>query len=347
VLNNWGFKACYSVGLSIYACGTLIFWPSAVLTSYAAYLITNIFVGFGLSILEVAANPFVALCGPPQYAEVRLLLSQAIQAVGTVIAPLIAKRAFVTKHYDANIPSLVDTQYAYLGIALFTVLLAVVYHYVPLPEATTAELEDASERMDGANKAKIKSVPVIWIILGLAAFSQFCYVGAQEVNGTVFDNYLAAVVGTDLNASNYMAVAHTCFAVSRFISDTLLLCWSSHLPSSRHAPERSRRLSNDFDGVLHGRSIVPAHFRSRSAWHGQAHQIRQRGHHIGHFRRRCLLSDQQPPRKPPAETSICFDRWRSSFWSWTDYADRSQRARQSEARDRPHVLVRGCERRQT
>jgi fucose permease len=218
VLNNWGFKACYSVGLSIYACGTLIFWPSAVLTSYPAYLITNIFVGFGLSILEVAANPFVALCGPPQYAEVRLLLSQAIQAVGTVIAPLIAKRAFFTKHYDANIPSLVDTQYAYLGIALFTVLLAVIYHYVPLPEATTAELEDASERMDGANKAKIKSVPVIWIILGLAAFSQFCYVGAQEVNGTVFDNYLAAVVGTDLNASNYMAVAHTCFAFSRFVA---------------------------------------------------------------------------------------------------------------------------------
>lgn len=214
VLNHWGFKACYSVGLSIYACGTLIFWPSAVLTSYPAYLITNIFVGFGLSILEVSANPFVALCGPPQYAEVRLLLSQAIQAVGTVIAPLIANRAFFQKHFDA--PSLVDTQYAYLGIALFTVLLAMIYHYVPLPEATTAELEDASERMDGANKAKIRSVPVIWILLGLAAFSQFCYVGAQEVNGTVFDNYLAAVVGTDWNASNYMAVAHTCFAVSRF-----------------------------------------------------------------------------------------------------------------------------------
>ncbi|KAM0715452.1 hypothetical protein Q7P37_008950 [Cladosporium fusiforme] len=214
VLNNWGFKACYSVGLSIYACGTLIFWPSAVLTSYPAYLLTNIIVGFGLSILEVAANPFIALCGPPQYAEVRLLLSQAIQAVGTVIAPLIANRAFFNTRLD--VPSLVDTQYAYLGIALFTVLLAVVYHYVPLPEATALELEDSSERMDGANKAKIKSIPVLWVILGLGAFSQFCYVGAQEVNGTAFDEYLAAVVGTDWSASNYMAVAHTCFAISRF-----------------------------------------------------------------------------------------------------------------------------------
>lgn len=221
VLEHWGFKACYSVGLSIYACGTLIFWPSAVLTSYPAYLITNIFVGFGLSILEVSANPFIALCGPPQYAEMRLLLSQAIQAVGTVIAPLIAKKAFFETYFDA--PSLVDTQYAYLGIALFTVLLAVVYHYVPLPEATNAELEDAAERMDGANKAQIRSIPVIWIILGLGAFSQFCYVGAQEVNGTTFDEYLAAVVGTDWNASNYLAVAHTCFAVSRFLAAGLTL----------------------------------------------------------------------------------------------------------------------------
>lgn len=216
VLRHWGFKACYSVGLGIYACGTLIFWPSAVLTSYPAYLVTNIIVGTGLSVLEVSANPFIALCGPPEYAEIRLNLSQGVQAIGTVIAPLIANRAFFHKSFDA--PSLVDTQYAYLGIALFTILLAVAYHYVPLPEATDSELEDAAERFDGGNKAKLANIHVIWIILGLAALSQFCYVGAQEVIGTEFDNYLAQVVSPTWNGSNYMAIAHTCFAVSRFLA---------------------------------------------------------------------------------------------------------------------------------
>ncbi|KAF2720739.1 MFS general substrate transporter [Polychaeton citri CBS 116435] len=215
VLKHWGFKASYMVGLAIYACGTLIFWPAAVLTSFPAYFITNFIVGFGLSILEIAANPFIALCGPQAYAEVRLNLSQAVQAVGTVIAPLIANRAFF--HKVNNAPSLIDTQWAYLGISLFTIALAVVYYYVPLPEATDDELEDASERMDMANKTKIRNIPVIWITLGFAVLSQFCYVGGQEINGTSFSEWLA-VIAPGLNASNYMAISHTTFAISRFIA---------------------------------------------------------------------------------------------------------------------------------
>ncbi|WPH01065.1 MFS monosaccharide transporter-like protein [Acrodontium crateriforme] len=215
VLQNWGFKACYTVGLAIYASGTLIFWPAAVLTSFPAFVVTNFIVAFGLSILEVAANPFIALCGPPEWAEVRLNLSQGVQAIGSVVAPLIANRAFF--HKSLNAPSLVDTQWAYLGISLATVALALFYYYVPLPEATDNELEESSERMDGANKAHFGKWSVIWITLAFGTFSQFCYVGAQEANATNFDAYLSAVA-PQYNLSNYMAIAHTLFAVSRFLA---------------------------------------------------------------------------------------------------------------------------------
>ena len=215
VLKHWGFKACYTVGLGIYGCGTLIFWPAAVLTSFPAFVITNFIVAFGLSILEVSANPFIFLCGPAQYGEMRLNLSQGVQAVGTILAPLIASKAFVHKNLDT--PSLVDTQWAYLGISLFTILLAVVYYYVPLPEATDEEIEDAAERMDGANKAKVGNFDIIWITLAFGVFSQFCYVGAQEVNGTAFDVYLGSIAPR-YNAANRMAVAHTAFALARFFA---------------------------------------------------------------------------------------------------------------------------------
>jgi len=215
VLRHWGFKACYSVGLGIFACGTLIYWPAAVLTSFPAFIITNFIVGFGLSILEVAANPFVALCGPAEYSEIRLNISQGVQAVGSVVAPLIANHAFFHKTFNA--PSLIDTQWAYLGISLATILLAVAYYYVPLPEATDEELEDASERMDGANKAKIGNIDIIWITLALGVWSQFCYVGAQEVNATTWNTYLGRYAPI-YNAANYMAIAHTAFAVSRFLA---------------------------------------------------------------------------------------------------------------------------------
>jgi len=215
VLKRWGFKACYSVGLSIYACGTLVFWVAAVLTSFPTYIIVNFVVGMGLSTLEIAANPFILLCGPPKYAEVRLNLSQGFQAVGSVIAPVIASKAFVK--FQDNSPSLVSTQWAYLGIALFTIALAVVYYYVPLPEATDEELQDASERMDHANKSKYGKTDVVWIIIGVGAVSQFCYVGAQETYATTFNEYLRTV-RPDFNPTDWLAIAHGAFAGSRFVA---------------------------------------------------------------------------------------------------------------------------------
>ena len=49
-------------------------------------------VGSGLSTLETAANPFIATCGPPRYSELRLTLAQAFQAIGSVVAPVLASQ---------------------------------------------------------------------------------------------------------------------------------------------------------------------------------------------------------------------------------------------------------------
>ena len=220
VLKKWGFKACFIVGLCIYGCGTLVFWPSAVLASFPAFLISNFIVGLGLSTLEIACNPFSALCGPPQYAEVRLNISQGIQAIGSVMSPLLAAKVLFR---SGSAPSLIDAQWTYLGIALFVILLAVVYYYVPFPEATDQELEDASERADMANLAEMKGIRIIWITLGLGVFSQFCYVGAQESISTSFNTFFGTRVSSTVNTTNETAIAHTTFAVARFVCAFLTL----------------------------------------------------------------------------------------------------------------------------
>ena len=218
VFQVWGFKVCYMVGLVVYACGTLVFWPSAVLTSFPAFLISNFIVGAGLSTLELAANPFIALCGPPEYAEVRLNLSQGVQAIGTIVSPLLARRVLFTAN---NASSLIDVQWTYLGISLFSIVLAVLYFYIPLPEATNEELETASGRLPVPRDTTIKIGPwpvrVIWISLGFAVFSQFCYVGGQESTSTSYSEYLA-LVQPSVDNVNFQAVGHTAFAVSRFLA---------------------------------------------------------------------------------------------------------------------------------
>lgn len=215
VFRHWGFKACYTVGLVVYACGTLIFWPSAVLTSFPAFLISNFIVGMGLSTLEISANSFIALCGPPEYAEVRLNLSQAVQGIGSILSPLLAKKVL----FKAQANSLIDVQWTYLGISFFTIILSIMYYYVPLPEATDEELEEASARLPIPREATFGSskVKIIWITLGLGVFSQFCYVGGQEAVATTFQEFIKHV-NPSLDSVGHHAVGLTAFTLSRFIA---------------------------------------------------------------------------------------------------------------------------------
>jgi fucose permease len=215
VFRHWGFKACYSVGLCIYACGALVFWPSAVLASFPAFLISNFITGLGLSTLEISANPFIALCGPPEYAEARLNLSQAVQAIGTILSPLLAKKVL----FKQKAGSLIDVQWTYLGIAFFVVVLAIIYYYIPLPEASDEQMEEASARLPIPRDATIGSsnVKVVAVTLGVGVFSMFCYVGGQESTSTSFAAYISRVMPS-LDSVSHQAIGHSAFAISRFLA---------------------------------------------------------------------------------------------------------------------------------
>jgi fucose permease len=213
VFKYWGFKACFTVGLVIYSCGTLVFWPSAVLTSFPAFFISNFIVGCGLSTLEISANPYIILCGPPEWAEVRLNLSQGFQAIGTIVSPLLARKVL----FKASADSLIDVQWTYLGLSLFTFALAIVFFYIPLPEATDSELEEASARLPPPAPSNLFNIKILHITLGLGVFSQLCYVGGQETISTSFAAYIAHA-SPGLDAVNHQAIAHTAFATSRFLA---------------------------------------------------------------------------------------------------------------------------------
>ena len=191
VLRKSGFRSTFITGLCIYGIGTLVFWPSAVLASFSAFVISNFIIGLGVATLETAGNPFIALCGPPEWMEVRLNISQGFQAIGTVVSPLLAKKVFFKSVNDA--PSLIDVQWAYLGIALFVIVLALVFFYLPIPEASDEELRQVALQREAVNDRKIGGVRIIYITLALGMFSQFCYVGGQEAASTFFESYVGKV----------------------------------------------------------------------------------------------------------------------------------------------------------
>ncbi|KAK3500221.1 major facilitator superfamily domain-containing protein [Neurospora hispaniola] len=246
-----GFKATFIVGMLIYGVGTIMFWPCAVLSAYGGFMASSFVVGFGLAVLETAANPFLVLCGPPEYADMRLLLAQGVQAVGAVLSGVLANNVFFHKIEERkhSPTTLLDVQWTYLTITLLCVLLALFFYYSPLPEVTDRELGRLSERLPvEPKKRSIGGVSLrTWCIL-LAVFSQWFYVAAQE-NMSVFFTRLMTTFspthepypnsrpeGFEIRTLNYLVVSHTAFAISRFIAAYLCYLHVKRGPTSRFIP---------------------------------------------------------------------------------------------------------------
>lgn len=220
IVRKFGYRWAFIVGLCIYGVGALMFWPSAVYRSFGGFCGSMFIVGSGLSTLETAANPFIATCGPPKYSELRLTLAQAFQAVGTVVAPVLAAQV-IFKNVDDQ--SLTSVQWVYLGIAIFVFILAVVFFLIKLPEVTDADM--ANQAATTAQDTEFEDKPLskqYTLFFGVAA--QFCYVGAQVAYAGYFINYVSFVrPGTDhATGANLLAGAQGCFAVGRFIASGML-----------------------------------------------------------------------------------------------------------------------------
>jgi fucose permease len=219
ILKKWGFKSSFIAGLFIYACGALIFWPSAVLASFPAFILSNFVVGCGFGVLEMAADPFIALCGPLENAEIRLNLSQGIQATASILSSILAEKlAFRSVETAAG---LVRVQWTYLAIALFVLLLAAAFYYLPIPEATDGDLQELSDRRKDDISARVLGIPVVWLTFGLAAFSQFWYVSCQEVLVLSFGQYVQQQLpqGRDgLQGYDFLSIGRGLFAAGRFLA---------------------------------------------------------------------------------------------------------------------------------
>lgn len=220
IVRKFGYRWTFITGLSIYGIGALMFWPSAVYRSFGGFCGSLFIVGSGLSTLEASANPFIATCGPPRLSEFRLELSQSFQAVGSVVAPLLASRVFFK---DTNTTDLSNVQWTYLGIACFVFLLAVVFYFSPIPEVTDADMALQAEMSSGLTGYEDKPLRKQYkLFFGVVA--QFCYVGAQVAVASQFINFSKYSAGISASAaSDRYAIGQGLFAIGRFVAAGLFM----------------------------------------------------------------------------------------------------------------------------
>ncbi|MBL7951015.1 MAG: sugar MFS transporter [Flavobacteriales bacterium] len=202
-----GYKRGLMVGLGLSALGCALFAPASYLHSYAAHLVALFVLGLGFTVLQIAANPFVAIIGPAESASSRLNLAQAFNSLGTTLAPLIGGWLI----FDQVDPS-AAVRMPYIGLAMLLALIALVVRASRLPEPARAERSMDSNAM--------RHPQLRW---GMVAI--FCYVGAEVAVGSLIIGFLGltGVMGLDEEvAKHYLSLYWGGAMTGRFLGAVAL-----------------------------------------------------------------------------------------------------------------------------
>jgi FHS family L-fucose permease-like MFS transporter len=238
-----GYKPMMVAGLLTMAAGALLFVPAAMVPSFPLFLAALIILAGGITVLQVAANPYVALLGPSKTASSRLTLTQAFNSLGTAIAPwfggilILATAPRAAAEIANMLPAELQTyrieqassvKLPYIGIAVALVVLAVVIGLFKLPHIPEAEGGHAVVKDDS-----------IWkhpnLVMG--AIGIFTYVGAEVAIGSFLVNYLHEPNIGNLSletAAKVLSVYWLGAMVGRFIGSYVL----------RHMPPRKVLAAN-------------------------------------------------------------------------------------------------------
>ena len=223
-----GYQRALVVGLGIMAVGTLGMVAAARFPSYNITLASLFVIACGITLLQVAANPYVAVVGPPESASARLNLVQAFNSLGTTLAPLFGGYLILGRSTSGNVAGdaaslsaverLADAQAVqlpYLIVTATLVVLAIVIARASLP-AMGPERATAS-RVARAERA---SHP-LWrhrnLVFGVPAI--FIYLIAEIGVSNLFINFVSQPAIGDLThaeASHYLFLLWGGMMVGRF-----------------------------------------------------------------------------------------------------------------------------------
>lgn len=184
IIRKWGYKVGVITGLMLYGVGALLFIPGESLMSFDFFLACLFVIGCGLTCLETAANPYVAVLGDEATAPSRLNLAQSLNGLGWIVGPLVGGLV-VFSGEDGNSGS-VSLPYAVIGVIVLIV--AFVFSRIQLPEIVEQQQTPIYNKVG----------PSLWhssvFVFGLVAL--FFYVAAQTGINSFFINYVTEKVPT-------------------------------------------------------------------------------------------------------------------------------------------------------
>ena len=220
VTDRMGYRKGIVLGLTIAALGTLGFIPASQYQSYPIFLVALFILASGITLLQVAVNPYVTLLGDPSTGAFRLNLVQAFNALGTTLAPLLGS-ALILGSGDKILG--IQIPYAFITFVLISV--AVIFSKISLPTLTHFSHEQQNSSHWRQYLKTMKENPRL--LLGMLAI--FCYVGAEVSIGSFMVSWLKENSIANLNleeAGRYVAYYWGGAMVGRFLGSSLMAKFS-------------------------------------------------------------------------------------------------------------------------
>lgn len=184
VIRKVGYKNGMALGMATMMLAGLLYIPAAQTQTFALFLLAQLVIGTGQTLLQTAVNPYVVKIGPEDTAAVRISIMGILNKTAGVVAPMVftalLANSFVAKSDAALTAEQIDTMAAglvlpYLGLAAFLALLALAVKYSPLPE-----LEKEAD--NSGDKGQIKAA-LATPSLALGVVALFVYVAVEVIAG--------------------------------------------------------------------------------------------------------------------------------------------------------------------
>jgi FHS family L-fucose permease-like MFS transporter len=230
LIERIGYQKSLVTGLLVMAAGALGMILAASLPSYGITLLMLFVIASGITLLQVAANPYVAVIGPSETASSRLNLVQAMNSAGTMLAPLFGAYLILGRSKGGTASAgtvltpaerLADAQSVMLPYALVAgvlIVLASVIARFPLPAMGAATSRLAKEERRGHSLWRHRNL--VW---GIPAI--FIYLIAEIGVGNLFVNFVSRPdIGnmTNEQAGRYLTLLWGGMMVGRFVGSAIM-----------------------------------------------------------------------------------------------------------------------------
>ena len=192
ILTRIGYQKGIILGLTTMAVGCFLFYPAASFRTFGIFMLGYFVLAGGMTILQVAANPYVAALGSEETSSSRLILSQAFNSLGTALAPSVGAIYFLSDKilskeeielldlesreiYYLSEASAVQGPFIFFGC--FLLAIAIVFFFIKLPSLMPKK--ESGTYLDAINQKNL-----IYGVIGI-----FFYVGAEVTIGSYLVNY--------------------------------------------------------------------------------------------------------------------------------------------------------------